>query len=166
MIRVVRPRISVVERVADQALALGVERAGGLVEDQDARVLEQRARDRHPLLLAAGELHPALAHQRVVALREPGDELVRVGGLGGGEDLLLAGVGPGVADVVGDRVGEEHRLLGDGADLLAQPLRIELAQIASEERHPAGRLVIGDNGWSSKHSPGPGRRGSVGKVGL
>jgi hypothetical protein len=44
------------------ALLVGrIQRRGGLVEDQDRRVLQQRAGDGHALLLAAGELQAALA---------------------------------------------------------------------------------------------------------
>ena len=37
-------------------LGFGIERGGGLVEQDDRRVLEQRARDRDALALAAGQL--------------------------------------------------------------------------------------------------------------
>ncbi len=47
---------------------LRIERARRLVEDQDARRLEDRARDGDALLLAAGELEAALADRRRVAL--------------------------------------------------------------------------------------------------
>ena len=47
----------------DRALVGRIERRGGLVEDQDRRVLQQRARDRHALLLAAAQLQAALADQ-------------------------------------------------------------------------------------------------------
>jgi hypothetical protein len=47
------PRGHVADRRLDGGLGAAVERAGRLVEDQDRRVLQQRARDRHPLLLAA-----------------------------------------------------------------------------------------------------------------
>src|SRR6185503_15772452 len=66
------------ERVLDVALALAVEARGGLVEDQDARLGQQRARDRDALALAAGELDAALADDRVVALLEAAHELVAV----------------------------------------------------------------------------------------
>src|SRR6185295_16630805 len=49
------------QRLLDVVLALGVQGAGGLVEDEDRGVLEQRARDGDPLALAAGQLDPALA---------------------------------------------------------------------------------------------------------
>ena len=52
----------------DQRFVMGVERAGRFVEDQDARVLEQDARDRQPLALAARELVAALADDGVVAV--------------------------------------------------------------------------------------------------
>ena len=52
----------------DEPLADRVERAGRLVEDEDARVLEQHAGQRDALLLAARQLVAALADDRVVAL--------------------------------------------------------------------------------------------------
>ena len=55
------PRHRLVERELDLALGGGVDRGGRVVEDQHARVGEQRARDREPLALAAGERQAALA---------------------------------------------------------------------------------------------------------
>ena len=59
------------ERRLHQRLALGVERRGRLVEQQERRVAQDRARDRDALALAAGQRHAALADRRVVALRQP-----------------------------------------------------------------------------------------------
>ena len=56
------------ERVLHEQLGLGVERRGRFVEDQDRRVLQERARDREPLPLPAGQALPALADRRVVAV--------------------------------------------------------------------------------------------------
>ena len=56
--------------VLDQPLGAGVEGAGGLVEDQDARVLEDGAGDGDALLLAARKLIAALADDRIVAFRQ------------------------------------------------------------------------------------------------
>jgi hypothetical protein len=52
----------------DLAFGLGVERARRLVEQQDRRVLQQRARDAHALLFAARQLQAPLAHH---ACRSP-----------------------------------------------------------------------------------------------
>ena len=84
----------------DQLLALRIQVARRLVENEDLRRGENRSRDREPLLLAAGELHPALADERLVALGQSGDELVGVGAPGRVFDLRVGGVVPPVRDVV------------------------------------------------------------------
>jgi hypothetical protein len=50
------------ERLLDEELALGVEVRGGLVEDQDGRVSQERASDGESLGLAARQPDPAFAH--------------------------------------------------------------------------------------------------------
>ena len=70
MMIVVRAAHRLGEAGADPRLGRRVDRRGRVVEDQDARVDEQRARDRDPLPLAARERDPALADDRVVALRQ------------------------------------------------------------------------------------------------
>ena len=45
-------------------LRLAVEARGRLVQDQDRRIGQEGARDRHPLALAARQLDAALADQR------------------------------------------------------------------------------------------------------
>ena len=49
-----------------------------LVEQQDARLAEDGARDRYPLPLAAGQAHALLPNSRLIALREAHDEVVRI----------------------------------------------------------------------------------------
>ena len=93
----------------DLALGGGVDRRGGVVEDQDARVGEERAGDRDPLALAAAEGQAALAHAGVVAVRELGDELRGLRARGGQLDLLARRVRARVGDVARDRVREQER---------------------------------------------------------
>ena len=85
-----RPGHDLAQRVLDLALGRGVDRRGGVVEDQDARVGQQRAGDRQALALAAGERQAALADAGVVAVGQALDELVGLGAAGGGHDLLVA----------------------------------------------------------------------------
>ena len=56
-----------------------VDRRGRVVEQQDLRVGEQRAGERDPLALTARQREALLADDRVVAVGEPQDELVRLG---------------------------------------------------------------------------------------
>src|SRR6202048_5288647 len=69
----------------DDALALVVERARGLIEDQDAWVGHQGAGNGDALALPAGERSAALAHGRVVALGQLQDEVMGTGERGSGD---------------------------------------------------------------------------------
>src|SRR5580765_6257268 len=66
------------ERLLHQALGFRVECRGGLVEDEDRRVLVDRARDREALALAAGELGAVVPDQGVGAERQAVDESAEV----------------------------------------------------------------------------------------
>ena len=57
-------------------LADGIQMRGGLVEDQHGRVLEERARDRDALALAARELRAPLADDRVEPIGQGPHQLV------------------------------------------------------------------------------------------
>ena len=67
---VVRPCEHAADRLLDLVLGGAVDRAGRVVEDQDARVGQQRAGDREPLALPAGERDAALADHGIVAILE------------------------------------------------------------------------------------------------
>ena len=68
MMKVVRPAITSLQARLDRRLGGRVDRGGGVVEDQDPRVGEQRPGDRDPLALAAGEGQAALADAGLVAV--------------------------------------------------------------------------------------------------
>jgi hypothetical protein len=109
----------------DGGFDLGVERAGGFVEQQDGRVLEHHARDGDALALAARQLHAAFADVGRIAgaalgVAQRADEIVRFGALGSGADRLVARVGPAIGDVVGHRAVQQRGVLRDHADVLAQ----------------------------------------------
>jgi hypothetical protein len=108
-----------VEAGLDEGFGFGVEGAGGFVEDEDARVGEDGARDRDALALAAGELDAAFADDGVVAFGEALGKLVDAGDFAGGHELLFSGGGTGELDVLADGAVEEECLLEDDAELLA-----------------------------------------------
>ena len=87
------PAHQALERVLDQGLALGVERGGRLVEQQQRRVAQDRARDGDALALAAGQRDPALADRGVEAAAAAADELEARRELGGALDLGVARIG-------------------------------------------------------------------------
>ncbi len=152
------------EALLDQGLALAVERGGGLVEDQDSRVGQDRAGDRDPLALAAGELDAPLADDRVVALRQLLDELVAVGDAGRPEDLLPRGVGPRVGDVLEDRTVEEEVVLEDDADLRAVVGQADLREVPPVHENGArGGPVEGRHQADDRALPDAGRTDQRGR---
>ena len=72
------PDPQIVERLLHLALRFRIERRGRLVEQQDRRVLQNRARDGDSLALAAGKLRALLADVGLVAGGELQDEIVGV----------------------------------------------------------------------------------------
>ena len=114
-----------VEQLHDPDRGGRVEVAGGLVGDQDHRPVDERARDRDPLLLAAGEL---VGHPLALAV-EP-DQLERL------RARPCVDLAPRLADhlererdVLGDGlVGQQPEVLEHGADLAAQPRHLPAGQ--------------------------------------
>ena len=118
-----------VERPHHLALSLDVEVGGGLVEDEDGSVMEDRSGDRQALALAAGEVLALLAHVGVVPLGQAGDGVVDVRLAGGLGDLVIAGLGPAQGDVLANAALEEHRVLENQAGAGAQLLERNVADV-------------------------------------
>ena len=108
------------QALLNPALGAQVDVGGRLVEDEDARVGDQRARERDELSLARGELHSALADLGVVAIRELTDELVGTCCARGGDDLDVGRIRSPEGYVRADRTREEEGLLGHDPELGAQ----------------------------------------------
>ena len=87
------------ERLLHRRLAFRVQRAGRLVQQQNTRVAQQRARQRHPLALAAGQALTTRTDAGRIAVRQRGDEVGRRGLARGGLHLGLALVQSSHADV-------------------------------------------------------------------
>jgi hypothetical protein len=101
------------------------------------RRLEDRAGDRHALLLTAGKLQPAFAHHGPVAVGQAFDEAADLCEPRCLPHLLLGSAGPAVADVISDRVVEEHGILRNHADGGAQALLGDVAQILPVDQDSA-----------------------------
>ena len=107
--------VDAVEQLHDPDRGLGVEVAGRLVGQQQRRVVDERARDRHALLLAAGEL----VGEVVELGREPG-QAQDVRHLLADLAALAARDLERVGDVVVDRAARQQlEVLEDHADVAA-----------------------------------------------
>src|SRR5205814_7112632 len=127
----------------DEVLGLRVDRARRLVEDeQDLGVERDSPREREELLLADGHGRAALGHDRLVALWELLDELVRVDEARRVSHLLVGDRRVVQADVRRDRPGEDERVLEDDADMLANAGLAELTQVVAVQEDAALLNVV------------------------
>src|ERR1700687_1571130 len=85
----------------------GVERTGRLIEDQDWWIFQERARDRQPLPLAAGQHAPALAGIGLESPLAALDEFQRLGAGRRDPQFLIGGVRFADAQIVRDRTIEQ-----------------------------------------------------------
>src|SRR5699024_3946825 len=115
-------------------------------QDEDGGIFEENPGDGHPLLLAAGEHDPSLAHIGLEAVGHGHDIVVDFRPLCRLHDLLLGGVRLAVADVVVDGAGKEEYVLLDDADVLAQGLLGEVAHVGAVHQNatPGDIIEAGD----------------------
>ena len=126
----------------DLLLDLHVDGAGGVVEDEDGGVVEQRARDGDALPLAARQRVAALAHLAVEPLRERVDELLGARGARRRPHVVVGRVGTAVGDVVAHAGREQERLVEHQADGRAQAAHGEVAHVVAVDEHRALGCVV------------------------
>src|SRR5581483_9285489 len=127
---------------ADLGLRRRVDRRGRVVEDEDARIDRERSRDRDALALAARQGDPALADHGVVALGQSLDELVCLRGARGRLDGGVVEVAASERDVLPDGRREEEGVLRDDADLAAERVQLEIADVDAVDEHASSVHVV------------------------
>src|SRR5205085_10889154 len=75
------------QRVEDELLRFSIEACRWLIQNQNRRVTNNRARNRDALTLTTRQSHAALANHRVITVSHAIDELVSVSKPGGAHDL-------------------------------------------------------------------------------
>ena len=116
------------ERVLDFLFGMAVERGCRLIEHQNWRTLQDGAGDRDTLLFAAREFQSALADLGLVALRRNPDQRVDLRKASRLFDLGISRLPAAIANVVADRVVEQHGVLRNHADHLPQRFLRHLAR--------------------------------------
>ena len=124
-----------IERRLDGFFGVGIERGGCFVKHQNRCVFQQSACNRHALFFPAGNFQPALTHLRVQTFGQACQKPTQMRGLRRRQHLCVTRIGAAIANVVAQRVVEQHRILRHDADGLAQAFL----------RHGAHRLTINQN---------------------
>src|SRR6266567_351593 len=105
------PLHQVRKALLDHLLRFGVEAGCGFIEDQDARLRENRASNRDALPLAAREFYSALPHHRVVLIGKGLGKLVDARDSACAHEIFLRGIGPRESYVLTNRSIEQKRFL-------------------------------------------------------
>ena len=128
------------ERLADRFLGFAVERGGRLVEQQDRRILQERARDGDALALAAGQFHAAVADHGRQPFRQGLDEIAARRDRRA-QHLVVGRLRPAVADVLQDRAMKQRNVLRHHGDRCAQAFLRDPRDILAVD-HDAALLHI------------------------
>ena len=127
--------------LADLGVGRHIDRAGGVVKNEHARMLEQRARDAQALLLPARNTGAALA-QLAVESADAVQELVHARRAAGTQQLLVGGIGCAPLQVLAYRARKQHVLLQHNAHGVAQGNQVVVAHVTPTHKHGAlGRVV-------------------------
>ncbi len=130
------------EGFLNEGFVLGIEGAGGFVEQQQAGVAHDGAGDGDALALAAGKAHAFFAQVGVEPIGQGFDEGEGGGGLRGGAHFFIRRVGLAGADVGPGIGGEDDGVLRHHADMAAPLARVEGADIVPIDADDAELRVV------------------------
>ena len=140
-------------------LGVGIDGGGGLVQNHYRGIGHGGPGNGNQLPLALGEAGTVSGEHGVVAVGQPGDEVVGVGQLGGVDAGLVGGIQLAIADIVHHRAGEQIGFLEHHAQRAAQ---VGLADFVDVDIVVANLAVvnvvkpvnqIGDGGFSGAGGP-------------
>ena len=139
---VVRPPGQGQQCLLHRPFAFIVQGTRRFVEDQDGGTLEKGAGNGQPLLLPAGERHPALPDLRVVPLRQFKDKLMGIGSLCCCHEVIVARLGATIAKVVGNGPAEQVHVLLHHPDAAPQRGKRHVPHIPAIDPNRAGRDIV------------------------
>ena len=96
---------------------LGIETGGGLVQNENARIGQNRPGDGNSLFLTAGKLHAALADDGLVLVRKRFGEFIHARDAARRQNPFLAGIGPRKGHIFADGAVKQKRILQYDAQL-------------------------------------------------
>src|SRR6185437_11806190 len=123
-------------------LCFGVDRTGGLIEDEDTGFVRQRTSEADELLLTGGEGRATLEYGFAEGARQCADEIADVDLVSGVRHLAFSNPRRTEADVVSDVPGEEERILKYDAEPAAQIEEILFAHVDTIDEDPAPLHVV------------------------
>ena len=131
-----------VERVADEHFGLGVHARSGFVENEEARIVRQGAREADELSLADGKGCAALGDGGLDAGGKRADEGAEADFLESALDVGAVNPFRAETHVRFQRAGEEKGVLQNDAEMAAEILEVEAANIHTVEKDFAALNIV------------------------
>ena len=151
------PRQRTRQRGLDFALGETVDVRRRLVEHQNAGIRHDGAREAQQLALTDGNIHAALTEDRIVAVRQAFDEIMRADGLGGTDHLVARRVLAVIADIFQHGAGEQERFLQHHGDMTAERFLRHIAHVAPADQDLAVPHIV--EAMQQRHGRGLARSG-------
>src|SRR5687768_1413287 len=129
-------------RNLNQVFRRRIDACGRVVEDENPRIHQERSCNRDALPLTAAQRDSTLTDDRVVAVLEFGNELVRLGRARALLNVLSGGGGFSVSNVFRDGRAEQKALLENDADGPAQLAEVQLARVHAVDDYAPGSGVV------------------------
>ena len=130
------------QRLLQSHFRLRIDAAGRLVENQQARIGQQRPGEANHLPFAVRQLAPALADECVEPLRQRLDQIQAIESAANVPQFVGRGIGLGEPDVVRHGPHEQEVLLQHQTELPVQRLALQTVQVPTVDQHPAaGRQI-------------------------
>ena len=120
-----------VESRLHDLLALRIERRRRLIEDQNARILQDGACDRDALTLSTRKIQSTFADLRLIALGKLQDEFLGVRRTRRLLNFLVRRFKSAVADILTHAARKEHRFLRHDANLFAQRVERHVTHVVA-----------------------------------
>mmetsp|Transcript_13789 Transcript_13789/g.27276 ORF Transcript_13789/g.27276 Transcript_13789/m.27276 type:complete len:224 (+) Transcript_13789:1653-2324(+) len=130
------------KRVLNNLLALAVEGAGGLIQEQHLGVSDDGSGYGDALLLPPAQLRAALPDLGIILVRQLRHKVVSMGAPGGCLYPILAHCWVSESNVLTNGAVEKHRLLAYECDLPPQPSDVERPDIPPVQKHPPPARVV------------------------
>src|SRR4051794_28272419 len=118
-------------RFLDLLLRFDVDRGCRFIENENTGVVQYRARDTDPLPLTAAQLCSSFSYHRVVTVRLGQNEVMRIRGSRGCNNLIERCSRLSVGDVLAHGSIEEERLLKHYPDLFPHVLQRDVPIVAT-----------------------------------
>src|SRR5215472_2506200 len=118
-----------IRRPLDRSLAKRIHRRRRLIQNDNSGIAEQASGQSDPLLFSMRQTPPTRCDDGVVTVRLLHDELMSTSGSRRGNNLRKIGTRPAIADIFRNSAAEEERFLEHQADLFAEVVEAELADV-------------------------------------